>query len=452
MTVCFVVFLFRRDSRERPNVTGALWLPLIWLLLMGSRSAAQWLSTFGFQTVGSLEEGTPLDAAIYSSLIVVGLCVLSKRQVSIAEVLQNNGWLMAFLLYCFLAIFWSDFAFVAFKRWIKVLGHPIMVLVLFSEPDPKEALVRLMKRSAYVLVPFSILAIKYYPEIGRQFDQWTGLSANSGISHDKNGLGCGCLVLGLFFFCHLLTTWSTRRDIVRRNELRLIIAFLIMIAWLLRKSHDATATLCLLIAIVVVLGLRLTWVNTRLIGIYLLMALVALVVAEFAFGILERVGEFVGHQTTLMGRMVLWRQLLAMHTNPVVGVGFESFWLGDRLDVLGEGRATWRPDESHNGYIETYLNLGLVGLFMLFGLIVVTFRKIGRELFRNPDWGRFRLGFLAAMVFYNITEATFKGLSLTWFIFFIIAMEYPIAEYESLAGSSEMDGLEEESELTYLPG
>jgi hypothetical protein len=87
---------------------------------------------------------------------------------------------------------------------------------------------------------------------------------------------------------------------------------------------------------------------------------------------------------------------------------------------------------------------------MLFGLIVATFRKIRFELVQNTDWGRFRLGFLAAIVFYNLTEATFRGLSLTWFIFFIIAMEYPIAEYEPLAESSEASGLEEESELTYL--
>ena len=58
---------------------------------------------------------------------------------------------MAFLLYCFIAILWSDFPFVALKRWIKMLGHPIMALILLTEPDSDEAFVRLMKRSAYVL-------------------------------------------------------------------------------------------------------------------------------------------------------------------------------------------------------------------------------------------------------------------------------------------------------------
>jgi O-antigen ligase len=195
--------------------------------------------------------------------------------------------------------------------------------------------------------------------------------------------------------------------------------------------------------------LQRPWVNKKLIGTYALLALVVLVVAELAFGVFDRVADLTGHQATIMGRAELWRQCLALHTNPIFGVGFESFWLGDRLQLLHEGRP-WQPNEAHNGYLETYLNLGLVGLFMLFGLIVATFRKIRFELVQNTDWGRFRLGFLAAIVFYNLTEATFRGLSLTWFIFFIIAMEYPIAEYEPLAESSEASGLEEESELTYL--
>jgi exopolysaccharide production protein ExoQ len=447
--VIFVWYLFRRDIRQRPNVTGAVWLPIIWVVLMGSRSVAQWLSLLHFPiALGSMEEGNPLDALVYLSLIVAGLNVLNKRQVNLSEVVHNNGWLVAFLLYCFIAIFWSDFPFVAFKRWIKVLGHPIMVLILLTEPDPDEALVRLMKRSAYILVTFSIVALKYYPEIGRRFDEWSGMPINVGITQSKNMLGGGCLVLGLFFVWHFLRTWRAEKSKVRRDELRLLGILLVMIAYLLRKSHDATATLCFLIAIILIFVTGRRWINKKLIGTYVLAALAGLLVAEFAFGIFEQVSELTGHQSTLMGRMVLWRQCLAMDTNPIFGVGFESFWLGDRLHLLKEGRP-WQPNEAHNGYLETYLNLGFVGLFMLFGLIIATFRKIRLDLFQNLDWGRFELGFLAAMVFYNLTEATFRGLSLTWFIFFIVAMKYPVAEFGLVSQHSQRRELEED--LVYAP-
>ncbi len=108
-TIALVFFLFRRDIRERPNVTGALWLPFVWMVLIGSRSVVQWLHTLGLMRAGSVEEGNPLDALIYLSLIAAGIWVLNQRQVSLSEVLQRNGWLIAFIAYCFIAIVWSDF-------------------------------------------------------------------------------------------------------------------------------------------------------------------------------------------------------------------------------------------------------------------------------------------------------------------------------------------------------
>src|ERR1700730_3601536 len=149
-----VALLLRRDIRERPNVTGALWLPLIWMFIICSRQPSEWLGLFGLRLgAKSLEEGSPFDACVYFSLIAAGIYVLNKRQVQLAEIVRNNQWLTIFFIYCFLAILWSDFPFVSFKRWIKVLGHPVMVLILFTEPDPAEALIRLMKRCAYIIVP-----------------------------------------------------------------------------------------------------------------------------------------------------------------------------------------------------------------------------------------------------------------------------------------------------------
>ena len=448
-TVAFVAFLFRRDIRERANVTGALWIPLLWMVLIASRSVTQWLHTLDLANLGSAEEGNPIDALIYFMLIVAGVGVLNQRQVSLGEIFRNNRWLMAFLLYCFVAILWSDFPFVAFKRWTKIIGHPIMVLILLTEPDPAEALARLMKRSAYVLVPFSILAIKYYPEIGRGFDQWTGLPMNTGIAQSKNTLGCICLVLGFFFFWHFLMTWRSQRDLARRNELRLVGGFLLMIGWLFWKASSATSLLSLLIAVTVMLLLERRWVNKRLIGTYVVLAVIGLVVAESAFGIFERVVELTGHGATLVGRGELWRELLALRTNPVFGVGFESFWLGDRPAPLWE-QHWWHLDEAHNGYLEIYLDLGLVGLFMLIGLIIATFRKVRLELLRNPEWGRFRLAFLVAVVLYNWTEAAFKGLSLVWFAFYIIALDYPRLESESAVETSEAAEREDELEFAHF--
>jgi O-antigen ligase len=448
LTIAFGVFLLRRDFREHPNVTGALWLPLLWMLLLGSRSVAQWLDALGLMKAGTVEEGNPLDALIYLSLILAGIGVLNQRRVSFSEVLRNNAWLMAFLAYCFIAIFWSDFPFIAFKRWIKILGHPIMVLILLTEPDPEEALSRLVKRSAYVLVPFSVLLIKYYPDIGRGYDDF-GLAVNFGVAHGKNQLGCLCLVLGFFLFWHWLNIWRAEKGKARRNELLLSGGFLFLIGWLFAKAHSATSFLSLLIGVVVVLLVGRQWVNKKLIGTYVLLAVVAFVAADLVFGIFEQLVLLTGHGATLMGRAELWRQLLAYRVNPAFGVGFESFWLGDRIELFHEGRP-WTPNEAHNGYLEIYLSLGLVGLFMLIGLLIVTFRKIRSALLWHFEWGRFRLGFLVAVVFYNWTEVSFRGLSLVFFAFFIISLDYVSLSYEAAVPAAEIDAREEEAEPAYF--
>ena len=166
LTLAFIVFLSRRDSREESNVSGALWIPLIWFLITGSQFVSQWLSMLGVPvSTTSAEDGSPIDRIIFFSLMLSGVYVLHQRRVTISEFARNNVWLTIFLVYCLVAILWSEYPFVAFKRWIKILGHPIMALVVLTDPDPIQAVRRLFKRAAFVLIPMSILFIKYYPGV-----------------------------------------------------------------------------------------------------------------------------------------------------------------------------------------------------------------------------------------------------------------------------------------------
>jgi exopolysaccharide production protein ExoQ len=448
LTLGFVAFLFRRDFREKPNVTSALWLPFIWMVLIGSRSPTMWLNAFGLASLGSPGEGNPIDALIYFALIIAGLYVLNRRHASLSEFVHNNGWIVVFLLYCSIAILWSDYPFVAFKRWIKIIGHPVMVLILFTEPDFEQAVATLIKRTAYILLPFSMLVIKYYPYIGRGFSEW-GAATNRGVAMDKNALGSDCMIFGLFFLWHFLRTWRMPRDVIRRNELRLILFLGLMVGWVMQKAHSATSFLSLLLGAALILLVGRRWVNKRLIGTYVILAIIAVVVADAGFGILDLVVDLTGHEATLIGRRQLWGELLALGTNPLIGVGFESFWLGHWVPELAEGRA-FVPNEAHNGYLETYLNLGLIGLFLLIALLIGTFLKTRTELLTNLDWGRLRFGFLTAVIFANWTEAKFRGLSVLWFAFYIIAIDYPKLVYKSSEGHDATQDLDEESEPAYV--
>src|SRR5262245_12136013 len=109
LTLGFIFFLYRRDIRQASNVTGALWLPLIWMLISGSRPVTYWLNLWGIPVGGavSLEEGSPIDRIFYIGMIASGIYVLNQRGVKLAEIFRNNVWMSIFLGYCFLSILWS---------------------------------------------------------------------------------------------------------------------------------------------------------------------------------------------------------------------------------------------------------------------------------------------------------------------------------------------------------
>ncbi|MBV9392191.1 MAG: O-antigen ligase family protein, partial [Verrucomicrobia bacterium] len=412
LTVAFIIFLYRRDAKETPRVSSALWIPLLWYLIAGSRFVSQWLS-LGQGGGPSMEEGSPLDAAVFAGLIVAGYSILQKRGITLRNFSQENRWLMFFLIYCLLAILWSDFPFVAFKRWIKILGHPIMALIVLTDPNPVAAFRKLFKRAAFVLVPMSILFIKYYPQYGRGFDNWTGLAFNQGVNLNKNELGYCCMISGLFFFWNLLQAFKLKNRKARRNEVILSLAFFAMVLWLLKLSSSATSLSCMVVGAATILVLGLPFVSKRHVGFYVIIGILVFALSEPIFGIYGEVLKVLGRDPTLTDRTQVWHDALTLQPNPLLGAGFESFWLGSRLAKLW-AKWWWHPNQAHNGYIETYLNLGLVGVAILAGVLLDTFRKISKRLVKDFEFSRLRLAFLFAIMMYNFTEATFKGTSLVW--------------------------------------
>jgi O-antigen ligase len=117
---------------------------------------------------------------------------------------------------------------------------------------------------------------------------------------------------------------------------------------------------------------------------------------------------------------------------------------------LHEGRA-WQPNEAHNGYLEIYLNLGGIGLAILAAWIIATFRKIRLELIKNLEWGRIQMAVLVAIVAHNWTESGFKGLGFAFFIFFIIALNYPKLRFGAPQARAETGVWDQEPELVYSP-
>lgn len=163
-------------------------------------------------------------------------------------------------------------------------------------------------------------------------------------------------------------------------------------------------------------------------------------------GITDSAIEWIGKDPTLTGRANDWIVYLQQDHSPIFGTGFESFWTGDRLDKLW-AIYWWHPNEAHNGYLETYLDLGFVGLCLLIGVLLATFWKGKRDVLRNSVMGPFRLAALGSILVYNWTEAAYKGLHPVFFLFFIIALDYGRPQTDSEPEFGEAEFTEEDNAM-----
>jgi len=123
--------------------------------------------------------------------------------------------------------------------------------------------------------------------------------------------------------------------------------------------------------------------------------------------------ENLGRNTTFTGRTAIWHCALPMVGNPVIGEGFESFWLGQRLLDI-EKCIDQGLNQAHNGYIEVYLNLGWLGITFLAILLVTGYRRTVAAARSQTRTGSLRLAYFIVAVAYDFSEGGFKMMNPVW--------------------------------------
>lgn len=425
LCIAFSAALLVLDAQQRRNVSAQLWIPLIWLMIIASRPVAQWFMQGSSMSEDAFLHGSPIDRAVLSTLMLCGILSLLSREIAWRNVVRSNLFVISWFVLCGLSILWSEYQGVALRRWFKSLGMIVMVLVVITERDPFEAIQTIFRRCAYVLIPLSIVLIKYYRDLGVGYTPWGGGPYYLGVTNNKNTLGRLCLTCGFVLFVGL---WEQRRRgdgsmFTRATAPDMLL--IAMILWLLLKADSATALACLIAGITVYTAAGLPFVRRNLhrLGSMTLLAVVVLVALQAGFDIKAMIVTSLGRDSTLTGRSVLYGDLLGLVSSPLVGVGYDSFWLGERLNYLWD-KYWWQPNEAHNGYLETYLELGVLGLTVLLMILLKAYRNIRRSMVRQFTYGRFRLACFVMILLYNLTESAFKGLALMWLLFLLVALEY----------------------------
>jgi len=422
----FLLGLLLFDPAKEPATSWALWVPVTWMFIVASRLPSQWLGGGRTDLVNqALEEGNSTDRSIFIILITLSIAILWSRSFQWRSFLTLNAALTVFLLFAAVSACWSDFPFISSKRWFRDIGNYLAALVVLTHPDPSEALRTVLRRLCYLLIPLSILLIKYFRAIGLFYNSWTGEELCIGAASSKNSLGALCLGTSIFLLWDILTTWPRRHTSTGRRRVLVNATLFAMNLWLLHRAHSATSGTCLLLGIVILVAVNSSALRRRPRLLALLAPTCVLLCPILFFGLNFRaeIAGAVGRDPTLTERTQIWDFLTNMKTDPILGTGYDSFWLGSRLQTVANQFGYL--NEAHDGYLEIYLNLGIVGLVLFAAFLIVSYRS---ALGRSGQLAPLRsLGITlwSVLLIYNVTEAAFSW-SLIWIMFLLGSLAVPL--------------------------
>jgi exopolysaccharide production protein ExoQ len=416
LCVALVAVLLYIESRRKIEVSLTLWVPTVWMLIYASRPLSKWFlyAPVSFDANTAITDvGSPLDRYVLSTLIILALLILFKRKIEWSRILKDNFWLILIFLYMGMSIAWSEILFTSFRRWIRASGEIVIALVILSERMPHQALESVFRRCAYVLIPFSLVLIKFFPRLGVAYGHWSGGQMWIGVTQQKNGLGQLCLLSVFVLTFALIKEWRSGNLFKDKSQTfgdALIITIGIFMLRGPGDSASATSVFILIMGIAILLLLFWRENLARFIAAHLKTIIVFLVSLYLLFyeSLLQIITPLLNRDTTLTGRTDIWKLLLDFSSrNPLFGVGYGGFWAPGNTKLEEYFTTNFIIAQAHNGYLAIYVELGIVGIVLLALFILSFCNRVRRELNYAFEWGVFGICFLLMSLLYNNTEISF---------------------------------------------
>lgn len=421
--VALLTWLLRADFRQRDAGTSALWIPGLLILINGSRPVSYWFDMLGFTASAQNDaESSPVNALLYATILVSSFIVLLRRRINWARLASFNKALFALYLFYLVSSLWSPNPPVTARRIFKDFGNLLVALVILTEADPKHAMRAIFVRAAYFLLPLSLVTSKYYPNIGRYMSRsWEAFY--TGLTTHKNTLGLVSLLCILFLVWDLIMLSGTEKSPVSRLAKRQKQIALAIGISLIVMAHSATAQICLLLGVSLLLIFRKLALKPtgRSVFKISLLAILTLALADKTLGISESIAEAFGRNMTLTGRTIIWDVVLDHQDRPLLGFGYYAFWdTPIAFTIYEEAGDLIHIRTVHNGYIEVFIDGGIVGVILL--AIYLGSRAIYcyKTLFDDPAHFAMPMVVLVIALLYNNSESSFFRSDMLWLTFLLL--------------------------------
>jgi exopolysaccharide production protein ExoQ len=144
-------------------------------------------------------------------------------------------------------------------------------------------------------------------------------------------------------------------------------------------------------------------------------------------GLINRISYMLYGNYTLSARTNIWDFVnLEIARRPLFGWGYQSFWLvgPDAPSIVDAPGWIKEMPSAHNGYLDTMLDTGYVGLALFVIFIITTLHAIGRVADHDRARAWLLLSLALFVILVNFIESVWMhGMDMLWLIFAIVAAE-----------------------------
>ena len=229
------------------------------------------------------------------------------------------------------------------------------------------------------------------------------------------GMNCALVVLSAYFLGRGSVNYKMYR----------VCMFVGFVFLMLTKSRTSFWSTVMVISTHYILT---TTASRRIRSIYfgmLILLLIALLLGETLFPALEDVFLF-GRGTAegemkLAGRLPLFEECFEYFLRrPILGYGYGAFWTPNRIEDITESQG-WVTAGSHSIYIDSALDLGVIG-FIVFGVLIWKSIRKSWFLSRNDQAHvyDFYFGFMIFLLLNGLMESIFLASAFPLFVAFLV--------------------------------
>lgn len=361
------------------------------------------------------EQGKLFAQILWSTLYILMFFFARKRITELVRLMWQDKVLVALLGWACISVVWSIDRQVTIRHFVALLATTLFG-VYFAVRYPLRDQLRLLTATLGIVISASVFACLAFPSYAITVADLSEGPSWQGVVAHRNTLGRLAVLAAVILALHFL-------ERVRRTTIFLAIVFLFLVV-ILTQSKTAVVYFVLgIAAFPFARAFHRNSVRRKKILVLALLAFCGLTV--LAYYNWEQFTYSLGRDPALTGRFALWvLSMTWIADKPFLGYGFDAFWsnyYGPAADFRIASGWLAAP-HAHNGFINLWLDLGLIGVLLFVLGFIITYREaVSFAKITKSVEGIWPVTFLTFFIVYSFTETSFLSRNdLLWILYLAV--------------------------------